>query len=112
MQAFEEALAPRLCITGQTGALQQFGDFISSRSLAKGSTILMLWPSSGTLEVLLAEAGQAADFSQARTSTRVQEPTGPFRLQGRATWKVQLQICQNWLFLPRLPWSLVPSHAV
>ena len=58
VQAFEDALAPRLRMTGETGALDQFGGFLKSRNLEKGTNVLMLWASSGTLELLLAGPGQ------------------------------------------------------
>ena len=52
-QAFEDALAPRLRMTGETGALEQFGSFMKSRNLDKGTNVLMLWTPSGVLEVLI-----------------------------------------------------------
>ena len=52
-QAFEDALAPRLQMTGETRALEQFGSFMKSRNLEKGTNVLMLWTPSGVLEVLI-----------------------------------------------------------
>ena len=50
---------------GQTGALEQFGTFMKSRNLEKGTNVLMLWASSGALELVIGAPGQQG-FSQVR----------------------------------------------
>ena len=69
-QAFEEALAPKLRMTGQTGALQQFGDYLGGKNLEKASDVLLLWTSAGVLEVLLSAAEQQASFAQVCSHSR------------------------------------------
>ncbi|DBB11970.1 TPA: hypothetical protein ACH3X3_006096 [Trebouxia sp. C0006] len=49
--AIEEALTPRLSVTGEIGTLNKFKQFFDGKSLEKGSDILLLWKKEGVLEV-------------------------------------------------------------
>lgn len=64
-QALEEALAPRLRLAGDTGSLAKFGDFLSGRSLEKGTAIILFYRVEGVLEVALMPPG-SSDYSQVR----------------------------------------------
>ena len=63
LQALDEALAPRMRLTGDTASLQQFGGFFQGKKLDKGTNIVMLWRVEGQLELYVAAPG-ASDFSQ------------------------------------------------
>ena len=56
-QALEEALAPRLRLAGDTGSLTKFGDFLSGRSLEKGTGIVLFYRVEGVLEVAVLPPG-------------------------------------------------------
>ena len=86
--ALEEALAPRLRITGETGALQQFADFFGGRTLAKGSALLMLWAPEGRMEV--ATVGDRARSGAAWASPDAAELTIPSAGLCRALFEVYL----------------------
>ncbi len=62
-QALEEALAPRLRLAGDTGSLTKFGDFLSGRSLEKGTGIVLFYRVEGVLEVAVLPPG-TTDYSQ------------------------------------------------
>lgn len=56
-QALDEALAPRMRITGDTTTLARFGEFFQSKQLDKGTTLVMLWRTEGSLELYVAQPG-------------------------------------------------------
>ena len=66
MQAIEEALTPRLSITGELSTLTKFKEFFNGRSLEKGTNILLLWKTEGVLEVVAKPESGGADYSQVR----------------------------------------------
>ena len=63
-QAIEEALTPRLSVTGEIGTLNKFKQFFDGKSLEKGTNILLLWKTEGVLEVLVKTNPASADYSQ------------------------------------------------
>ncbi len=65
MQAIEEALTPRLSVTGEIGTLNKFKQFFDGKSLEKGSDILLLWKKEGVLEVVAKPHPSSGDYSQA-----------------------------------------------
>ena len=65
MQAIEEALTPRLSVTGEIGTLNKFKQFFDGKSLEKGSNILLLWKKEGVLEVVAKSHPSGEDYSQA-----------------------------------------------
>jgi hypothetical protein len=52
--ALEEALAPRLRLSGDTASLDKFKAFLSDRKLAKGTVLALLWRPEGVLDVAIA----------------------------------------------------------
>ena len=68
LQALEEALAPRLRLAGDTGSLTKFGDFLSSRTLDKGTDIILLYRPEGVLETAILPPG-TSEYTQAGLST-------------------------------------------
>lgn len=63
-QAIEEALTPRLSVSGEIGTLNKFKQFFDGKSLEKGTNILLLWKTEGVLEVLVKTSPASADYSQ------------------------------------------------
>ena len=74
-QALEEALAPRLRLAGDSGSLAKFGDFLSGRTLEKGTSVVLLYRVEGVLEAAVLPPGQEEGFAQARS-----EPQASFCL--------------------------------
>lgn len=64
VQAIEEALTPRLSVTGEIGTLNKFKQFFEGKSLEKGSDILLLWKKEGVLEVVAKPHPSSGDYSQ------------------------------------------------
>lgn len=64
LQALEEALTPRLRLAGDTGSLTKFGDFLSSRTLEKGTDIILLYRPDGVLETAILPPG-SSEYTQA-----------------------------------------------
>ena len=64
-QAIEEALTPRLNLTGEMTTLTKFKKFFEGKSLEKGTNILLLWRSAGVLDVVAKANSDTQDFSQA-----------------------------------------------
>ena len=64
VQAIEEALTPRLSVTGEMGTLAKFKQFFEGKSLEKGSDILLLWKKEGVLEVVAKPRPSSGDYSQ------------------------------------------------
>ena len=52
-------------------ALKEFGDFLLSKSLEKGTDVVMLWRGSDNLDVVLRQAG--SDLSKVRRLLRKAE---------------------------------------
>ena len=71
VQAFDEALAPRMRITGETGTLAKLGDFFKDKTLEKGTNLIMLWRVEGILEIFVASPGASAPNDFARVSSHV-----------------------------------------
>ena len=69
---------PRLRLAGDTGSLDKFGNFLSGRSLEKGTSVILFYRVEGVLEVALLPPG-ATDYSQ------VIQPPDHF---GCKCWKV------------------------
>ena len=67
MQALEEALAPRLRLAGDTGSLTKFGDFLSSRTLEKGTDVILLYRPEGILEMAILPPG-SSEYAQVKPS--------------------------------------------
>ena len=63
-QALEEALAPRLRLAGDTGSLTKFGDFLSSKTMEKGTDIILLYRPEGVLEMAILPPG-SSEYTQA-----------------------------------------------
>ncbi|BDA46693.1 probable chalcone-flavonone isomerase [Coccomyxa sp. Obi] len=72
-EALEEALAPRLRLAGDTGSLTKFGDFLSGRSLEKGTGVVLFYRVEGVLEVAVLPPG-TTDYSLAKPELRVESP--------------------------------------
>jgi hypothetical protein len=64
VQALEEALTPRLKLSGDMGSLEKFGEYFQGKNLAKGTDVVLLWRAPETLEVVVAAAN--ADLSGVR----------------------------------------------
>ena len=58
--ALEEALAPRLRLSGDTASLDKFKAFLSDRKLAKGAVLALLWWPEGVLDVALMDSADRA----------------------------------------------------
>ena len=71
LQAIEEALAPRLQLSGETAKLNNFKQFFEGKTLEKGSDIVLLWNPSGRLDV---KAGQAGDDYTRVSPVRLAKP--------------------------------------
>ncbi|KAK9806338.1 hypothetical protein WJX72_010689 [[Myrmecia] bisecta] len=82
--ALEEALAPRLRLTGEMGTLNTFKAFFDGKSLEKGTDILLLWRVEGALEVVVRPSG-SADYTQVKPDLRIESPS-----LCRALWEVYL----------------------
>ena len=67
MQALEDALAPRLRLAGDTGSLTKFGDFLSGRTMEKGTDIILLYRPEGVLELAILPPG-TSEYTQASTA--------------------------------------------
>ena len=65
IQAIEEALTPRLSITGEMATLNKFKQFFDGKSLEKGTNILLLWRTEGVLDVVAKTHPASQDYSQA-----------------------------------------------
>ncbi len=63
MQALEDALAPRLRLAGDTGSLTKFGDFLSGRTMEKGTDIILLYRPEGALELAILPPG-SSEYTQ------------------------------------------------
>lgn len=63
-QAIEEALTPRLSVTGEIGTLNKFKAFFQGKSLEKGTNVLLLWKTEGVLEVVVKTDPVSSDYSQ------------------------------------------------
>lgn len=76
VQAIEEALTPRLSVTGEMGTLAKFKQFFEGKSLEKGSDILLLWKKEGVLEIVAKPRPSSGDYSQVQlASVRVHSVT-------------------------------------
>lgn len=64
LQAIEEALTPRLSVTGEISTLSKFKQFFQGKSLEKGTNVLLLWKTEGSLEVLVKADPVSQDYSQ------------------------------------------------
>ena len=62
LQAIEEALTPRLQLSGETAKLNKFKQFFEGKTLEKGTDLILLWNPSGRLDVKAGRAG--SDYSQ------------------------------------------------
>ena len=78
LQALEEALAPRLRLAGDTGSLTKFGDFLSSRTLEKGTDIILLYRPEGVLEMAILPPG-SLEYVQVNLSDPFQFTPPPLR---------------------------------
>lgn len=70
--AIEEALTPRLSVTGEMATLGKFKKFFEGKSLEKGTNILLLWRTQGVLDVLSTASQQ--DFSTAKPDLQIESP--------------------------------------
>ena len=50
-------MAPKIRLAGDTGSLTKFGDFLSGRSMEKGTDIILLYRPEGVLEVAILPPG-------------------------------------------------------
>lgn len=57
--ALEDALAPRLRITGDMASLEQFRAYLGDKKLVKGTTLCLLWTPDGALEVTTSTGARA-----------------------------------------------------
>lgn len=73
-EAIEEALTPRLRITGELSTLTKFKEFFNGRSLEKGTNILLLWKTEGVLEVVANPESGGADYSQVKPDLTIESP--------------------------------------
>ena len=64
VQAIEEALTPRLGVTGEMATLNKFKEFFHGKSLEKGTNILLLWKTEGVLDVVAKSNSDSQDYSQ------------------------------------------------
>lgn len=64
VQAIEEALTPRLGVTGEMATLTKFKEFFHGKSLEKGTNILLLWKTEGVLDVVAKSHTDSQDYSQ------------------------------------------------
>ena len=64
VQAIEEALTPRLTLTGEMSTLNKFKEFFHGKSLDKSTNILLLWKTNGVLDVD-STSSAPQDYSQA-----------------------------------------------
>lgn len=64
VQAIEEALTPRLGVTGEMATLNKFKEFFHGKSLEKGTNILLLWKTEGVLDVVAKSNPDSQDYSQ------------------------------------------------
>ena len=71
LQAIEEALAPRLQLSGETAKLNKFKQFFEGKTLEKGSDVVLLWNPSGRLDV---KAGQAGDSYSRVSPAKLAQP--------------------------------------
>lgn len=83
LQAIEEALTPRLSVTGEIGTLTKFKQFFQGKSLEKGTNILLLWRTEGVLEVLAKADPASQDYTQVPLSSVLLHEFG-----GRQGWHV------------------------
>lgn len=66
-QALEEALAPRLSISGEMAVLEDFKAMFLGRTMAEGSTVALLWsPQEDSVDVALLGPCDIADMKQVR----------------------------------------------
>lgn len=72
--AIEEALTPRLSVTGEIGTLNKFKQFFDGKSLEKGSNILLLWKKEGVLEVVAKSHPSGEDYSQVKPDLTIDSP--------------------------------------
>lgn len=72
--AIEEALTPRLSVTGEIGTLNKFKQFFEGKSLEKGSDILLLWKKEGVLEVVAKPHPSSGDYSQVQADLKIDSP--------------------------------------
>lgn len=57
--ALEDALAPRLRLTGDMDSLGAFRDYLGGKKLAKGTALCLLWTPDGALEVAASTGDRA-----------------------------------------------------
>lgn len=72
--AIEEALTPRLSVTGEMSTLNKFKQFFHGKSLEKGTNVLLLWKTEGSLEVLVKSDPVSQDYSQAQPDLKIDSP--------------------------------------
>ncbi len=70
VQALEDALAPRLRLAGDTGSLTKFGDFLSGRTMEKGTDIILLYRPEGALELAILPPG-TSEYTQVSIPMRL-----------------------------------------
>lgn len=68
----EDALAPRLRLAGDTGSLTKFGDFLSGRTMEKGTDIILLYRPEGVLELAILPPG-SSEYTQASSTLEKKE---------------------------------------
>ena len=69
MQALEEALAPRLSLSGEMAVLEDFKAMFLGRTLAEGLTVALLWsPQEDGVDVALLQAADLASLKQVRAA--------------------------------------------
>jgi hypothetical protein len=53
VEALEEALRPRMALSGETSVLEQFAAFFQQRKLTKGTNIWMMYRTDAALDVVI-----------------------------------------------------------
>ncbi|KAL3159218.1 hypothetical protein ABBQ32_011195 [Trebouxia sp. C0010 RCD-2024] len=72
--AIEEALTPRLGVTGEMATLNNFKQFFHGKSLEKGTNILLLWKTEGVLDVVAKSNPDSQDYSQVKPDLSIESP--------------------------------------
>lgn len=72
--AIEEALTPRLGVTGEMATLNKFKQFFDGKSLEKGTNILLLWKTEGVLDVVAKTHPDSQDYSQVKPDLTIESP--------------------------------------
>lgn len=73
-EALEEALVPRLRLTGDTGSLEIFKAFFADKTLEKGTSVTMLYRADGGLDLLLGSGALPGDLSATAPSLSIPSP--------------------------------------